>query len=85
MIGGHTLPMLMRRSQEPPSSGRACSNRDTQPVKRANCLPYLVESSYVRVACRESYSLFGSHCRNPASDALYRLASMHASMQRGFV
>ena len=43
-------------------------------VKRANYLPNLMELSYACVRRQASYFLFGSHCRRPASNAIYRLA-----------
>jgi hypothetical protein len=50
-------------------------------VKRADCLPSLMELSYASVRCQGSYSFFGSHRRSPASTALYRLAK-HRRMRR---
>ena len=45
-------------------------------MNRANCLPYLMELSYVCVRRQASCSFFGSRCRSPASTALYRLAKL---------
>ena len=43
-------------------------------MNRANCLPDLMELSYVCVRRQASCSFFGSYCRSPASTTLYRLA-----------